>query len=365
MPVQKKIAQMFIAAVPLIEDKNELFKVIKEYIDIGIGGLMIGVGGKIKFLETNGLIHLKKLKKFTEELKKLDPTLFLAIDGEGGELFNIFKDISPLKCAREYGLIYEKNKSLKEFQIDLDNYILSIKNSQINMNFTPVLDTAIIGYKGYMSEFGRAYSDKDETVKTLSNIFIRKMQENKIIAVGKHFPGYGNLSDNPHMKLKEINPSRDFSSKLKTSPYADAIMRGKLKAIMKGHVLSGLDKKAPATLSGEVDNYLRTELHFKGLSIADELFMGALNDYYANAGGDLDAAKRTVDAAKYNDLLIISYPKQEFHGRLKMNPTKHDHFQRLHRSVCKAVEKGVISKRIINNSYARIIIAKKWMMLKN
>ncbi len=358
VPLKRKIAQMFIVATPPLKDQKKIFKIIESYVDLGIGGLMIGIGGRFKFAQKEGVTNIKKLQTFVFKLKKLDPSLFLAIDGEGGYDFNLFENIVSLRPAREYGLLFEKDNSTQEFEKDVKNYIKIIRWGGINMNFAPVLDVAQPHYKGYMSRSGRSFSDKSDTVKTLSSIFIREMQKNDIIATGKHFPGYGSLDENPHFHLKHQKKEED----LMNSAFNHAIKKAGIHGIMNGHVLSFLDNKVPATLSLNVENYLRKNLSFNGLSITDELFMGALNEYYK--GLDKDSTKRIVEAAKCNDILLVSYPKEQGpDGKLRKLIRKHDHFQKLLDAVYDAVLKGQIPKQKINESYERIIRYKKLLKL--
>jgi len=361
--LKRKIAQMFIVATPPIKNQKKIFKIIESYVDLGIGGLMLGIGGRFKFVQKQGVADIKKLQKFVFKLKKLDQSLFLAIDGEGGYDFNLFENAVPLKPSREYGLRFEKDGSTKEFERDVKNYFKIISWCGVNMNFAPVIDVAQKGYNGYISISGRSYSDKLKVVNVLSSIFIKEMQKNNIVAVGKHFPGYGPLDENPHFHLRIQKNIADFeNNNLTKSTFSNAIKKDKVIGIMKGHVLSALDSKFPATLSLDIENYLRKNLNFNGLSITDELFMMALSEHYSKR--DKDGIKRIVDAAKCNDILLISYPKeQDTNGRLKKVVRKHDHFQRLLNAVYDAVLKGQIPEEKINESYEKIIKYKKLLKL--
>ncbi len=365
--LKRKVAQLFTVVIPLINEEKEQFRVIEEYIDLGIGGLIIGMGGKIDFLtdflQTNHVVDINKVREIISRLKRLDPTLFLAIDGEGGDKFNLFENVAQLKRAREYGLQLEQKGTTKGFERDISNYVAIMKECGINMNFAPVLDTAQRGYRGYMSEYGRSYSDRGETVETLSGIAIEEMQKNGIISVGKHFPGYGCLDRNPHRRLSSLKADNSNSNYSASSTFAHAIRNHGINGIMKGHVISPLDEKLPATLSPKVEKYLREKLGFNGLSVADEIFMASLNERYTEKGGDLDGTIRIVDAAKCNDILLVTYPKQMIDGKAMKALDKHDHFPRLHNAVYRAVVRGDIPEDKINSSYERIIRYKRLLGL--
>ena len=347
--ITKKIAQMFIVALPYTTDESELFSAVEKYIEIGVGGLMLGVGGKLPFVQTGGDTDIKKLKTLTAKLKSFDPNLFLAIDGEGGDIFNLFENASTLKPQRYYGLEFENSGSTEQYEKDLNEYIGEMREVGINMNFAPILGTAKIGYKGYLSEHDRAYSDKGETVKKLSGIAIRKMRENKTIAVSKHFPGYGHIDKDPHIHLSELEVCDE------NNLFGYTIAEHNISAIMKGHVLSPVDKEYPATISEKTENYLREELEFTGLSITDQIFMNSLSQYYDRNGGDEKYTKRVVDAAKTNDIILMSYPSVGG----KINIDSHNHFPRLHSAIAEAIENGEIDENKINESFERIMESKR------
>lgn len=349
--LNSKIAQMFLVALPYTTDEKELFEAVEKYIEIGVGGLMLGLGGKLPFVQTNGVIDIKKLKNLVSKLKELDPNLFIAIDGEGGSIFNLFENISSLRPQRYYGLEYEKSGSTQEYEKDLDEYIGIMKEAGINMNFAPILGTAKKGYKGYLSAYNRAYSEKDETVKKLSSIAIKKMQDEGITAVVKHFPGYGHIDKNPHLHLSKISGE--------SGPFDSVILEHNVNAVMKGHVLSPIDEDMPATISEKIEKYLRDDLGFTGLSMTDAIFMHALGHYYEKFGIEESYKKRAVNVAKTNDIILMSYPKQKSGDGTILQVKKHDHFEKLHKAVLNAVEKGEINKDKINESFERIMKFKK------
>ena len=344
---------MFLVALPYTTNEKDLFDIVEKYIETGVGGIMLGIGGKLPFVETDGVIDTKKLSELVTQLKALDPNLFIAIDGEGGSIFNLFENISALKPQRNYGIEFEKTGSTQEYEKDLDEYISLMKKVGINMNFAPIFGTAKAGYDGYLSIYDRAYSDKDATVKKLSNIAVKKMRASGIIAVGKHFPEYGSIDKNPHTNLSKIETYNEKDT------LSSAILEDNVEVIMKGHVLSPIDEEIPATISEKTEKYLREDLEFNGLSVTDEIFMHSLSRYYDSLGGDTDHTKRAVAATKVNDIILMSYPKQKHGDGTIIQVQKHDHFEKLHSAVVEAVEEGVIDKIKIDESFERIQKLKK------
>ena len=69
---------------------------------------------------------------------------------------------------------------------------------------------------------------------------------------------------------------------------------------------------------------------------------------------DIEGTKRAIDAAISSDMLIISYPKQERDGKVRIVRDEHEHFEKMHAAVCRAVEAGIIHGDNLNESYVRV-----------
>ena len=352
--LSKQIAQCFIVAAPLTTDENEFWSVLRDYISLGVGGIMLGIGGRFPLVETDGQTDIKKLKQLAGQVKSYDSSLFLAVDGEGGEIFNIFKneEIAVLKRPWHYGRLYEQTGNMKEYQHDLNDYCALLRECGINMNFAPVLGQALPDYQGYLSEQGRAYSDIVPTIMTLGGLAIRSMMDYNIIPVAKHFPGYGSITADPHLRL--TSRSRDSVPE----QFKTAIKDG-VPAIMKGHVLTHLDAARPASLSPVVEIYLRSELKFRGVSITDQIFMGAIDEYCEKQGEDLDYSERVIAALEANDMIIQSYPNQASADPAAKNIAGHKYFFDFIKIIAKAVSEGKINESAIAKSYQRIQALKR------
>ena len=327
--LKEKVGQLFICRTP--EDINQIEMFIKE----GIGGFMIGKGGEIvsenqAVLEGDSLELLKRfvrlLNKLSQKNKKVP--LFLVIDGEGGEYFNRLKSISDYKSPRFYGKKFEKDGNLEFFEREVKKFAKLINQIGFNMNFAPLVDCAKNGYRGYIAEeralvknkdgltksetaaADRSYSDKMETVITLGLTAMRIFQEHNIIPTLKHFPSYGILkkNQNPHRVLPKLElPKNEILAQIE--PYKEAF-KNKCYAIMKGHIITCLDKTAPASLSVKIDKFLKDELSFDGLVVVDELHMGAIRQYYSKLNSSEEIFKKAaVDALKVNDIILTSYPE--------------------------------------------------------
>jgi beta-N-acetylhexosaminidase len=168
----------------------------------------------------------------------------------------------------------------------------------LNMNMAPVLDVdtnrqnPIIG--------NRAFSAKPTQVCELGLATIAGLQDNKVVACGKHFPGHGDTVADSHLELPIVHASAERLRELELRPFRHAIDNG-LATMMTAHVLyPSLDSQFPATLSPTIlTTLLRDELRFDGVIVTDDLEMRAIIDHY----GIEEAVVRAFQAGA--DVLLI------------------------------------------------------------
>jgi beta-N-acetylhexosaminidase len=169
----------------------------------------------------------------------------------------------------------------------------------IHVAFGPVLDVnnnpanPVIG--------ARSYSEDPALTARLGAAFVRGLQENGMLATGKHFPGHGDTETNSHLALAMVNASKSRLDSVELVPFRAAVRAG-VGAIMTFHgFLPALDSSGvPATLSPLVmTDLLRKDMRFDGLLITDAMDMAGVIDRF----GAVEAAKRAVAAG--NDILLM------------------------------------------------------------
>jgi len=162
----------------------------------------------------------------------------------------------------------------------------------------PVLDVP----KGPMDQVlqNRTFGEDPGRVGNLGRIVIKSLQENGVMAVGKHFPGLGKARLDPHQHLPTIEADQQEMDSIDLPPFQDAVREG-VSAIMTSHALyPGLDAHCPATLSyAIITELLRERLGFQGLIITDDLEMGAIK----KDPGVAEGAVKAFEAG--NDILLI------------------------------------------------------------
>ena len=130
-------------------------------------------------------------------------------------------------------------------------------------------------------------------------------------AVGKHFPGHGNVAVDSHVDLPIDRRSYAEIAADDLVPFATLARDGLLDAVMPAHVLyPQVDANAAGFSSVWLQDVLRGRLGFDGLIFSDDLEMGGargVGDIVARADAALSAGCDMIlacnDFAAMDDLL--------------------------------------------------------------
>ncbi len=169
----------------------------------------------------------------------------------------------------------------------------------IHMAFAPVLDVNNNPKNPVIS--GRSFGEDASLVAMMGRALVRGIQQNGMLATGKHFPGHGDTEQNSHLELSKVNVSRARLDSVELRPFQSAIDVG-LRGMMTFHGdLPALDSShIAATLSPKVmTDLLRRDMHFNGLLVTDALDMNGVL-----AGMTMqEATLRALEAG--NDVLLM------------------------------------------------------------
>lgn len=279
----------------------------------------------IKELHVGGLILFSRNVESPEQLfelcrKIMDcarknglPPVFISVDQEGG----------PVARLKPPFTVFPGNPFIKTHE-QADQYACTVskelKNVGINMNLAPVLDVAGDIENSVMKD--RAFKKDTATVSRLGCRVITGMQQNGIMAVGKHFPGIGRSSVDSHFDLPVVDsdPESIFSRDL--PPFREAIKAGAA-GIMPGHILyPQLDPHWQASLSEVIiRELLRKTMGYNGLVITDDLDMKAVTQ-------DTDTCAERILRSD-TDIALICHPGPDienmFHSFCSLMESNRDH----------------------------------------
>lgn len=319
---EQRLAQLFMVAAYSNKDEKHIQKIEELITNYHIGGLIWMQGSPTR---------QAPLANRYQSLSKV-PLLY-SIDGEWGLAMRL--DSTPR---------YPKQMTLGAIQNDSLIYFMGrqiareCKRLNIHVNFAPVADVnnnplnPVIGM--------RSFGENKFKVAQKSLMYMNGMQDEHVMANGKHFPGHGDTDSDSHKKLPYISHSRKRLDTLELYPFRYLFDRG-LASIMVAHLnIPSLDtaKNLASTLSPKVvNNLLKNEMNFKGLIFTDALNMKGVADYYAAGIVDVKALLAG------NDVLLFSGDVPKAMQEIK-----------------KAIKQKKITQEEIDERCKKILKAKFW-----
>ncbi len=297
----------------------------------------------IKDIKIGGIILFSRNIESPEQIRELtasarafakecgQPGLFIAIEQEGGKVarlkppFTVFDGAPYIKTRQDAENF--ANITAKE--------LLSVG---INMNMAPVLDVAPKDMESIMGP--RSFGCDPAHVAHMGKIIIEIFRKKGLIAVCKHFPGIGRTIIDSHVDLPYMEKDLEEIKSFELPPFIDAIRKG-VPGVMLSHIAyTKIDKKWPASLSRIIaKELLREKSGFKGITITDDLDMGAINKYF-----DIKTIGKRILKA-HIDIALICHkgPNAEYIFSFFSDRAKNDR----------------VSEKIIKDSAKRILAIKK------
>jgi len=264
-----------------ISHEVEVSDIIRKY---GVGGIVFFQGTGAKEAE---------LTNFYQSISKVP--LLISLDAEWGvgmRLENVdkFPYQMTLGAISNDSLIYQFGKAVaKQF-----------KRLGIQVNFAPVLDINVNSQNPVINY--RSFGENREKVSSKGIMYMKGLQDNDILATGKHFPGHGDTNVDSHLDLPLITHSRSRLDSIELYPFRRLIAEG-IGSIMVAHLnLPSLDTTTglPSTLSHVIiTGLLKNDLHFRGLIVTDAMMMKAVTKYFKPGEADAKALEAGNDVAEF------------------------------------------------------------------
>ncbi|UKN01940.1 serine hydrolase [Paracrocinitomix mangrovi] len=323
MSLQEKIGQLFMVAVHPKKGEEHL-KELETLINAehGLGGLIFFKGHPTD--QVNIYNRLQKQSKIP---------MMIGIDGEWGLSMRLDSTVNyprqmMLGALPDDQLILEMGKQIGA----------QCKRMGIHVNFAPVIDVNNNAANPVINN--RSFGEIRELVAKYGIAYMKGMQDQGVLACGKHFPGHGDTDMDSHKALPTIPYSFDRLDSLELYPFKSLIAQ-QLASIMVAHLyIPELDAtpNQASTLSAKIVNgLLRDSLGFEGLVFTDAMMMKGVSDHYG--AGDMDV--RALMAG--ND--IILFPLD-----VPLAVTK----------IEAAVKNGEITETELDEKVLRILKAKEW-----
>ena len=198
--------------------------------------------------------------------------LFIAVDQEGGQVARLRNPFTEFPGNP----FMQSEEDARQFA---EITAAELTRVGFNMNMAPVLDVAPENIESIMA--GRAFGHDPAWVKRLGLNVIHHLQKNRIMAVAKHFPGIGRTTLDSHMDMPGLDVELSDLKSFDIIPF-EAAIKNNVSGIMLSHILyHRLDPDWPASLSPRIArDLLRNQLGYKGLTLTDDLDMGAIARHY-------------------------------------------------------------------------------------
>lgn len=191
----------------------------------------------------------------------------------------------------------------------------------------------------------RSFGEQPQLVADMVTAFTFGLQDGKVIATAKHFPGHGDTATDSHNHLPILPFDRARLDSVELVPFR-AVRDAGIMSMMMGHLaLPELepDVSVPATLApAVVTSLLREDMGFKGLIVSDAMRMLGVTKSF----GPGESAVRAIEAGV--DVLVLS--DDEYAARA---------------AILRAIEEGRLTEERIDESVLRILTTKEWLGVHN
>ncbi len=344
MSIEEKVGQLFIAdcIATYAHRESESFRLARKWvIKYHVGGFVIA-GGTVTDIAvtTNALQKISRLPLvFNADLEGglwfLHP--YRWVRGRAPELpryvtggGTVFPSAMGIGATGDTSFAYECGRITARESRAVGIHWTNTPVADVNVNpKNPIINT-------------RSFGEDPEQVGRFVAAYVRGLQEGKMIATLKHFPGHGDTEEDTHMKLPVLPFDRHRLERVELIPFKSGIAAG-AKAVMTAHIaLPAIDPhKRPSTLSRPViAGILRKDLNFKGIVITDGMTMQGITDHYAPDEAAILAIEAGADV-----ILVPANLDSAYNG------------------VLKAVQAGRISSMRLDESVRKVLAAKSWVGL--
>ncbi len=262
--LRRQIGQLLIAGFDGVEIPVETKALAREF----------GLGGVILF--ARNIVEPGQVAELSYQAARLssNPPAWVSVDQEGGRVarlkapFTVWPPMAALGRSGDARLAERFARALAA----------ELRAVGITLNYAPVLDIHTNPRNPVIGD--RAIAETAGEVARLGSAIIRGLQQERVAACGKHFPGHGDTSTDSHFELPLVEHPPERLRDVEFLPFKSAI-DADVATIMTAHVLVPALDERPATLSHRiVTGILRDELQYDGVILSDDLDMKALaNDY--------------------------------------------------------------------------------------
>jgi beta-N-acetylhexosaminidase len=199
------------------------------------------------------------------------PKVVFCIDHEGGNVHRFPPPITRFPYAMKYGSSVDTVRAVSRAMA------IELASLGINLTFSPVADVHSNPQNPVIHQ--RSFSTEPCEVAAAAVASAQEFRLGGVLPCAKHFPGHGDTAVDSHVALPVVKRDKESLRSCELVPFKALIDSG-VEMVMTAHlIVSRLDPSNQATVSPVIiDQLLREELGFNGVTIADALGMKAIVD---------------------------------------------------------------------------------------
>jgi len=322
LPVERKVAQLFLLGFRGTDAGADIFGRLRR---LDLGGIVVAAPNYTDVAQlgalTGGARAIVRQKRHVP--------LWVLTSQEGGEL-NSFPDLPPAALPADMG-------SAREAGAAAEQSAAALRGVGVNGVLGPVVD---VGQESGSALGARLYSDNPDEVAAYADATVTAYRKQHVFSAVTHFPGLGAADQSTEEGPATVGLGLDELKARDLIPFKAAVDAG-VPGVVMGHALYPFsDFTVPGSLSSDVaTDLLRHDMRFKGVAITDDLADPAITAIHTVP----DAAVRALRVGA--DMLYIS-------------GTAGDQ-QAAYVAVLRAVQRGRIPRRRLNEAVGRILLAKQ------
>ncbi len=323
MSLREKIGQLFMVAAYSNKTESHVQQIEELVSEYNIGGLIFFQGGPVR--------QAKLTNRYQQSAKF---PLMIAMDAEWGLAMRLDSTIRyprqmALGAIEDEGLIYQMGADLAA----------QCKRLGVHVNFAPVIDVNNNPKNPVINS--RSFGELKEEVANKGIAYMKGMQDNKVLACAKHFPGHGDTDTDSHLALPVIKHDRSRLEEVEFYPFKRLIDAG-IGSMMIAHLnIPALDssQNLASTLSEAiVTDLLTEEMGFGGLKFTDALNMKGVSRFFKPGEVDLKAFLAGNDVLLFPEDVPLAIEKIE-----------------------QEIKNGNVDEVFLDEKLRKILLAKEWL----
>jgi beta-N-acetylhexosaminidase len=322
LSTERKVAQLFLFGFRGTDSTADIFGRLRR---LDLGGVVLSSANYVEQGQLSALAG--EAAVVAKDSGHLPP--WVLTSQEGGEL-NSFPDLPPSLPPADLG-------SADEAAAQARDSARNLRALGVNGVLGPVVD---VGAETGSSLGSRVYSDDPEAVSTYAEAVVGAYRDEHVFSTAAHFPGLGAADQSTQDGPATVGLGLDELRQRDLLPFEAAIEAGVPGVLIGSALYPFNDFTVPASLSRTVDSaLLRRELRFKGVAMTDDLADPAITTLHTVP----DAAVQAVRAGA--DMVYISGAAGDQ--------------QAAYVAVLRAVQRGRIPRRRLDQAIGRILLAKQ------